>query len=265
MNHFSPRADAPSKPNRRTFAKAFTLIELLVVIAIIAILAAILFPVFARARENARKTSCLSNMKQIGLGILQYSQDYDEKQVRGWTGNNGYQASDPAANGGDGQFKWMDSIYPYVKSEQIFVCPSDTNANRYIYYKKLTAASTGNYGSYAQNNTYYATQNGATSPSSPGNDGRALSAIASPATTVQTMEGKGDYEIAWPDIASQPSIDATKSPRELYTVVERHLERTNVLFCDGHAKSMKLEYLVEKSTQPGTNLGAYRNLTCEDD
>ena len=59
--------------------KGFTLIELLVVIAIIAILAAILFPVFARARENARRTSCLNNMKQIGLGFMQYTQDYDEK------------------------------------------------------------------------------------------------------------------------------------------------------------------------------------------
>lgn len=63
----------------RQFKRAFTLIELLVVVAIVAILAAILFPVFARARENARRTSCLSNMKQIGLGIMLYTQDYDER------------------------------------------------------------------------------------------------------------------------------------------------------------------------------------------
>src|SRR5687768_5924591 len=68
--------------------KGFTLIELLVVIAIIAILAAILFPVFARARENARRSSCQSNLKQIGLGFAQYTQDYDEKMpiTIYWTG-----------------------------------------------------------------------------------------------------------------------------------------------------------------------------------
>lgn len=89
--------------------RGFTLIELLVVIAIIAILAAILFPVFARAREKARQTSCLSNLKQIGLGALMYAQDYDEILPSG--------ARQEAV-------AWYDIIQPYIKNKQIFVCPS---------------------------------------------------------------------------------------------------------------------------------------------
>lgn len=94
--------------------QGFTLIELLVVIAIIAILAAILFPVFAQAREKARAISCLSNEKQIGLGIIQYQQDYDEKNPGGL---NGY-------GGGSG---YAGQIYPYVKSTQVFKCPDDAS------------------------------------------------------------------------------------------------------------------------------------------
>ena len=95
---------------------AFTLIELLVVIAIIAILAAILFPVFARARENARRSSCQSNLKQIGLGIIQYTQDYDESFPLSHTGNS---INPP--------FGWADSIQSYLKSNQIYQCPSESN------------------------------------------------------------------------------------------------------------------------------------------
>ena len=95
--------------------RGFTLIELLVVIAIIAILAAILFPVFARAREKARQTSCLSNTKQLTLAILMYVNDYDEKMPRetGW---------DP-----DGPLNYhiVDLVTPYVKNAQLWVCPSD--------------------------------------------------------------------------------------------------------------------------------------------
>ena len=124
--------------------KAFTLIELLVVITIISILAAILFPVFARARENARRSSCMSNMKQIGLGIMQYVQDYDEHYPLAWYGQTAdnsktsftqtqagmpgsyYKTCGPdTCTNGEGYFyTWKDLIFPYVKSLQIFSCPS---------------------------------------------------------------------------------------------------------------------------------------------
>jgi len=96
-----------------TRKRAFTLIELLVVIAIIAILAAILFPVFAKAREKGRMASCASNLKQIGLGFAQYVQDYDEH----------YCGRDQFAGTG---YSWRCVIQPYIKSTQIFHCPSNT-------------------------------------------------------------------------------------------------------------------------------------------
>lgn len=100
--------------------KGFTLIELLVVIAIIAILAAILFPVFARAREKARQTSCLSNVKQLGLGFLMYMQDYDETFVPTSAAH-----MTNLVTAGDHYSIWYRAIMPYVKNDQIFICPSD--------------------------------------------------------------------------------------------------------------------------------------------
>ncbi len=98
--------------------KGFTLIELLVVVAIIAILAAILFPAFARARENARRTSCASNLKQLTLGIMQYTQDYDERYIP---------ISDiGSTDGTETAVNWTTAIYPYTKSLQILVCTSNT-------------------------------------------------------------------------------------------------------------------------------------------
>src|ERR1044072_2109069 len=106
-----------SRKSTSYMRKAFTLIELLVVIAIIAILASILFPVFARARENARRSSCMSNLKQIGLGFMQYTQDYDERMPPGPT---------TYAFAGNVPSTWDLVIQPYIKSMQLLTCPSDT-------------------------------------------------------------------------------------------------------------------------------------------
>src|ERR1700753_1071238 len=101
------------RSRHRRQACAFTLIELLVVIAIIAILAAILFPVFARARENARRASCQSNLKQIGLGLIQYQQDFDERMIPLYI--------DP---GFTTTSQWCFLAQPYLKSTQVLHCPS---------------------------------------------------------------------------------------------------------------------------------------------
>ena len=109
--------------------RAFTLIELLVVIAIIAILAAILFPVFAQAREKARQTSCLANEKQIGLGIMQYVQDYDETYPTAYQYKNNNWAAGTNGSAAGGYTHWTYYILPYVKNDQIYQCPSDKNPN----------------------------------------------------------------------------------------------------------------------------------------
>ena len=108
--------------NKRHTPCGFTLIELLVVIAIISLLAAILFPVFARARENARRTSCASNLKQLGLASAQYMQDYDGIYAPAFLNYN-----DPAYTINTVP-SYYDLLLPYVKNNQVFVCPSQTEA-----------------------------------------------------------------------------------------------------------------------------------------
>jgi len=110
---------------RRMAEQGFTLIELLVVVAIIAVLAAILFPVFARARDNARRASCISNLKQIGLGMMMYVQDNDDRFPQIFTtGNTVLPPDGQDFYPGAGYWFWQQIIFPYVKSDQLFFCPS---------------------------------------------------------------------------------------------------------------------------------------------
>ena len=222
---------------------AFTLIELLVVIAIIAILAAILFPVFGRARENARRSSCQSNLKQIGLGMTQYTQDYDERMVPlRW-----FYAS-------HSNMPWPSLIYPYVKSSQVFKCPSNTiagnaimsgsnkNANGSV---ALTQTPDGIPGSYVGNG---GDESGAATPanytgSRPmrelqdglGGTFRPLVSLASMVNPSQTIIVTEHVSAATPDLDNQFAVgNATGDNRLL-----GHLGMTNMLFADVHVKAMK--------------------------
>jgi len=192
--------------------KGFTLIELLVVIAIIAILAAILFPVFARARENARRASCQSNLKQIGLGIAQYTQDYDEKVMPAYTTN------------GTGVF-WPMIVQPYLKSMQIFVCPSGPPA---------PASLPEAYPSYGLNG---AMNTGL------GTSGIALAQmnnVAELAMLVENYVGATypGYYSTWYDTTRAGWSTNVGLP------YARHFDGTNVLYSDGHVKWQKTPSLI---------------------
>jgi prepilin-type N-terminal cleavage/methylation domain-containing protein/prepilin-type processing-associated H-X9-DG protein len=194
--------------------KGFTLIELLVVIAIIAILAAILFPVFARAREKARQTSCLSNIKQIGLGYLMYMQDYDEVAVRHLT----Y---------GPPNQMWPQLITPYIANYQIWNCPSRPSPAAFDGSYE-TAATVGYGQNYLCNGHYY---------------NHTLSMVKYPAETAILADGgahcqwyTGYYRHAIPDNVYY-GIDGTR------TLKGQHNDGNNFCFYDGHAKWLGLGFV----------------------
>ena len=198
--------------------KAFTLIELLVVIAIIAILAAILFPVFARAREKARQTSCLNNVKQITLGYIMYAQDYDERLPAS------YLLGNPTSNS-----SWYGMIEPYLKNTQILGCPSEISSYWLGYgqnYRYLTNGWPGNSG-YS-------------------GGGCPLGLIAKPAETVAIADS-GQHLLSgggW-SWGMTYVVDWYVEPAG-YFVYVRHNKTANVGFCDGHAKSENEGYVTNR-------------------
>ncbi len=189
----------------------FTLIELLVVIAVIALLAALLFPVFQHVRENARRTACLSNEKQLALGVLLYAQDSDERLP-------------PTASldGGGSVVLWPDKIEAYVPSPRVRVCPSD---------------SAGAENSYGLNELVFADQTDAPAPA------QTLAAFGAPSQTVMLGElGRLD-DLVTPRLNADKLTAPDADLNDLFDArpSARHDGRANIALMDGHAKSLRLD------------------------
>ncbi|PQV65112.1 hypothetical protein B1R32_102119 [Abditibacterium utsteinense] len=224
--------------------RGFTLIELLVVIAIISILAAILFPVFARARENARRTSCLSNERQIGLAFQQYFQDYDEQFPL-------------LGKGGASETSWFFTMQSYIKSTQIMRCPSDKSAswapdNKWFdpNYTLLPDGNKARRSSYSLNGYLPAGNSNA----GQGGNFPNLASIQKPSNLVFLAEAPefsasgavwtGNYFHA--HVYNYPTSighwnTSTNRPDDI--ALDRHFGGFNATFLDGHAKWMKWEQI----------------------
>jgi prepilin-type N-terminal cleavage/methylation domain-containing protein/prepilin-type processing-associated H-X9-DG protein len=264
---------------------AFTLIELLVVIAIIAILAAILFPVFAQAREKARQAACLSNTKQLGTALALYVQDFDEVlPMGGWGVTN------------VGGSRWYRDLYPYVKNVDVYVCPNisddPTSAAGYfrpkLYNFPRFVGDTGLYpqspGGYAANvnlMNYGPIASGASPSKSlaeiPDSSGTFIICDASRVTSVVLNDPNRYDPTTWPkyqDVSSDwqvyPPTNWTGGETDRYSKndtnslrrpVARHNGGLNVIYCDGHAKWSKIQQFLGplSATEFGWPRGDARN------
>ena len=226
------------------FKKGFTLIELLVVIAIIAILAAILFPVFAQAREKARQTSCLSNLKQIGTAVQLYTDDYDETYpinliVGTYAGTAVYDlwTFDQVWDSSQIGRSWGGCIFPYVKNMKMFVCPSagkDTGAAAPHDWSLVTGKD------YRGNTSYFFSYYIQLHPS--------MAALKNPSEQAFCVEYQNSrsYWAFYPMGANGTSIDnitwdgsGKTMPDAWPSIGNRHNGGGNVCFGDGHAKYLK--------------------------
>jgi prepilin-type N-terminal cleavage/methylation domain-containing protein len=234
--------------------RGFTLIELLVVIAIIAILAAILFPVFAQARDKARSAACLSNLKQVGLALSMYTQDYDEilPFAYNFWGPGVYSVGGITYNTTNGLAPPMIYLAPYVKNFGVFFCPSGgktpPSSGQLTYSTALQTIGWNWYVTYVMG-TYYGGF-AAADPSrvGPRYFGVSLGAIESPADLVMMGDTNPDrlqgayiypHTNAW-SLTQVPPYKAKPN---------RHQEGDNFIFADGHAKWFRGESIRDKAWQ----------------
>jgi len=211
--------------------RGFTLIELLVVIAIIAILAAILFPVFARAREKARQASCQSNLKQLSLSFQMYAQDFDETLPVCYynTPPGSTRVFPDGSTAAAGPWLWIHMIYPYVNNDGIFNCPTGSGHYAGGYYWDYAAA-------YAYNRWVgkYPTNNERPTP---------ISIVKKPAET--PLLADCDYYLMGPD---SNYADNDRRP------TDRHNDMLNMAYVDGHVKTIKLDACVTDGVMSNTDI-----------